>query len=240
MSAAFDVVDHRILLDKLALFGVDGQANTWFESYLTGRTQQVFIDGSFSDTLKLIAGVPQGSILGPLLYICFTNDLPEVVHDHLSLNNTLYNTHCQSCGGVCCFADDSTYSTSDKDPEVVQTRTNEKYTKIADYMAKNRLVLNSDKTHLMVMATPYQHRVHGDFGITLNTGAEEIEPRSCEKLLGGYISNDFKWNEHVRGNDGSIFKTLVSRINAFSKVSRFSSYKTGKMIANGVGVLTTF
>ena len=234
MSAAFDVVDHEILLGKLQLFGLDTSATTWFESYLTGRTQQVLIDGSLSDSLELEAGVPQGSILGPLLYICFTNDLPEVVHDHLSTNNTLYNTHCKSCGGICCFADDSTYSKSDKDPEVVQTAIEDKYKQISSYMAKNRLVLNDDKTHLIVMATAHQHRAHGNFGITLNTGTEEIEPISCEKLLGGYISYDFKWNEHVRGNEGSIFKTLVSRINALKKVSRFSSFKTRKMIADGV------
>ena len=234
MSAAFDVVDHRILLDKLEQFGLDAPSKLWFESYLTGRTQQVFIDGSYSESLELEAGVPQGSILGPLLYICFTNDLPEVVHGHLSANNTLYNTHCKACGGICCFADDSTYTKSDKDPEVVQNGITEKYNQISDYMAKNRLVLNSDKTHLMVMATPYQHRVYGDFGITLNTGTEEIEPVYCEKLLGGYISNNFKWNEHVRGNDGSIFKTLVSRINALRKISNFSNFKTRKMIADGV------
>ena len=234
MSAAFDVVDHEILLAKLKLFGLNAGALTWFESYLSCRTQQVFIDGSFSNSLSLEAGVPQGSILGPLLYICFTNDLPESIHDHLAVNNTLYNGHCKSCGGICCFADDSTYSKSDKNPEVVTEGIKEKYKNIADYMAKNRLVLNSNKTHLIVMAAPNLHRIHGDFGITLDTGAEIIQPKFCEKMLGGYISNNFKWNEHIRGNESSIYKTLVSRIYALRKISQFSSFKTRRMIANGV------
>ena len=184
MSAAFDVVDHKVLLDKLQPHGLDNSSTSQFESYLTGRTQQVLIDGFLSDPLDLDAGVPQGSILGPLLYICFTNDLPEAVHDHLSSNNMLFNTHCKDCGGICCFADDSTYTKSDKDPEVVQTVINQKYSKISDYMAKNRLVLNSDKTHLMVMATKFQHQAHENYGITLETGTEVIEPVYCEKILG--------------------------------------------------------
>ena len=63
MSAAFDVVDHGILLAKLKLYGLKESALSWFDSYLSYRTQQVFIDGSYSDSLRLEAGVPQGSIL---------------------------------------------------------------------------------------------------------------------------------------------------------------------------------
>ena len=234
MSAAFDVVDHSILLSKLKLFGLDDNAVTWFESYLVGRTQQVFIDGSFSDSQNLEAGVPQGSILGPLLYICFTNDLPETIHDHLASNQTLYNGHCNSCGEICCFADDSTYTKSDKDPMVVKAAITTKYKQISDYMAQNKLVLNSDKTHLIVMATQHQHRVYGDFGITLDTGTQEIVPTFCEKILGGYISNNYKWNEHIMGNEKSIFRTLISRINALRKIRQIAPFKTRKMIANGI------
>ena len=82
-------------------------------------------------------------------------------------------------------------------------------------MAKNLLLLNSDKTHLIIMATQHQHRLKGNFGITLGTGTEVS--RFCEKMLGGYISNNLKWNEHVMGNKKSLFRTLISRINALSK-----------------------
>ena len=126
-----------------------------------------------SDPLQLEAGVPEGSILGPLLYICFTNDLPEVVHDHLANNNTFYNTHCKSCGGICCFADDSTYTKSDKNPEVVQDAIEDKYKQVATYTSQNKLVLNNSRTHLIIMATRNQHRMNGDYGITLDTGATE-------------------------------------------------------------------
>ena len=75
----------------------------WFKSYLGGRSQQVSIEGSLSD-----AGVPQGFVLGPLIYAIFTNNLSKAAHDHLAEGNSLYNIHCHSCGGMCSFADDST------------------------------------------------------------------------------------------------------------------------------------
>ena len=101
-------------------------------------------------------------------------------------------------------------------------------------MSKNKLVLNGDKTHLLVMATSQKHLRNGDFNITLDTGNEVIEPIYSEKLLGGHITNDFKWNEHIRNNEKSLFRLLTSRINALGKISSISTFKTRKMIANGI------
>ena len=240
LSAAFDVVDSSILLDKLELYGFRGNALSWLHSYLDGRQQQVYVDGVLSDPLEVEVGVPQGSILGPLLYIIFTNDLPEVVHNHEPQHSNnqdslgFYNVHCDPCGSICCFADDSTFSHSDKDPEVLQANITTKYKDIANYMAMNKLFLNSDKTHLLVITSAQQHAKHNNFGIQLNTGSETIQPSNDERLLGAQVSNNFTWNSHIVDNDKSMIKMITSRINALMKVSWSADFMTRKMIGNAI------
>ena len=234
LSAAFDVVDYSLLLEKLKIYGFQEKEVAWMCSYLTGRKQQVYIDGHLSEPADLEAGVPQGSILGPLLYIIFTNDLPEVIHNHLSLNDTFFNLDCKSCGSICCFADDSSLSISGKDAGDINEKISDKFQMVSQYMSQNKLVLNSDKTHLLVMATRNQHRRHENYGIVLDTGKEVIEPIDNEKLLGFRISNDFKFNKHVRDHEKSMSSILQARLNALRKVSTSASFKVRKMIAEGI------
>ena len=109
----------------------------------------------------------------------------------------------QHSGGISCFADDSTLSVSSSDPELLTGKIEEKYEEITEYMASNRLVLNSDKTHLLVMASRKKHKKNGDYGIYLNTGSEIISPQAHEKLLGCNINLDFTRNEHLFINEGN-------------------------------------
>ena len=101
-------MDTQILIDKLQLYGFNTCAVKWMTSYLTHRKQQVYIDGALSHPLSVEVGVPQGSILGPLLYVIFTSDLPETIH--LGVEHP--GDPMKKSGNIVCFADDSTLSIS--------------------------------------------------------------------------------------------------------------------------------
>ena len=135
LNAAFDIVDHKLLLT----------------SYLSGSKQSVLIDGCFSPPLAIEFGVPQGPILGPLLYIIFTNDIPALVHNHpISVQEPL--PYCSQCGNTVCYVDDCTFSHGDKDPQELFSQLNLQYGRISAYMTTNKLVINDAKTQLVVIA----------------------------------------------------------------------------------------
>ena len=81
LSKAFDLVDHSLLLSKISMYHTDNRSLRWFESYLHDRTQRCCINGSLSDALPITRGVPQGSILGPILFLLYINDLPLAIPD---------------------------------------------------------------------------------------------------------------------------------------------------------------
>ena len=224
MSAAFDVVDHSLLLKKLELYGFDSNMVEWTSSYLSDRAQCVCIDGTLSRLSKVEHGVPQGSILGPLLYTLFTNELPEVAHEHAPTQTSEcwpeYSMGCKECGCVGCYADDTTYTCSDRDPGKLAEKLSNKYKLLSDFLVSNKLKLNDDKTHLMVMTTSRRRAYRlRDTQVVLRTPTEIIESTECEKLLGGLLHQDMKWNEHILDNEESLVRSLNSRLGALKLVA---------------------
>ena len=142
LSAAFDTIDHSILLQRLNhTFGIVGSALDWFTSYLSNRFQAVLINGIRSDPVRLTCGVPQGSVLGPVLFTLYTSPLANVIYSH-SIHHHFY-------------ADDSQLFDSDT-PDNVQTlltRTSDCYIDIKNWMSDNKLQLNDDKTESMIVGT---------------------------------------------------------------------------------------
>ena len=246
MSAAFDVVDHDLLLQKLSIYGFEESLLAWTRSYLHGRSQCVVINGCLSKLLPVSTGVPQGSILGPLLYTIFTNELPEVIHTDAHAQPAglagqgdqdwpVYHLADAENGSLCCYADDSTLTCTEERPATLSRKLTEKYNVVAEYMRNNRLKLNDDKTHLLVMDTG-QSRVRNAANkmVAIRTPTETILPSSREKLLGCWVSDNLKWSEHIRDNNENLILALTTRLGALKKISRVSTFKNRKMLANGI------
>ena len=119
---AFDSINHEILLNKMNLnFGISGNALKWFDSYIKDREQQCIVNGQLSSSKKIICGVPKGSILGPLLFLLYINDMPD------SLNNTTPSL----------YADDSEiYASSDNSSDLI-SKLNEDLKKLSRWMRKS-------------------------------------------------------------------------------------------------------
>ena len=142
LSAAFDTIDHTILLTRLQhTFGISDTALSWFSSYLSDRKQTVLINGIYSQSAHLTCGVPQGSVLGPVLFTLYASPLSTIIESH-SLKHHFY-------------ADDTQLQDS-ASPENIQTlltRTSECYSDVKNWMTNNKLKLNDDKTEAILIST---------------------------------------------------------------------------------------
>ena len=238
LSAAFDVVDHPLLLQKLEIYGFGRSSLNWLRSYLHDRLQTVYIEGKQSQLLTVSSGVPQGSILGPLLYIIFTNELPELIHEHLALDNQdPFNMDCASCGSLCCYADDSTFSCASPSLNNLSTNLSEKYNHVANFMGSNKLKLNGAKTHIMLLSSDSNWRTklrEDNLTLITSTGDPPIKTSKSERLLGCVLSQNLKWTEFILLDGNSLIKQLGVRINALKLLSDSASFKTRKMFANGL------
>ena len=134
LKKAFDTVNHSILLLKLHHYGVRGKAYEWFQSYLSNRKQFVCVNGHESDSLPLTCGVPQGSVLGPLLFLLYVNDLPNA--------SSLLTFHL--------FADDTNIYYSCKNLDDLELKLNHELKVVAEWMKSNRLALSILKTNFIL------------------------------------------------------------------------------------------
>ena len=118
-------------------------------SFVEGRTQAVAIDGQMSSPQNLEYGLPQGSVLAPLLYILYTCDVPDLPHNH-TVAVSESNVDCNNCGNIVAFIDDCTYSIAAEDSKSLSEQLTVQYNRISEYMASNGLSINDDKLHLIV------------------------------------------------------------------------------------------
>ena len=231
-SAAFDLCDHRLLVEKMKLLGIEKEAATWMDSYLQGRSQSTLVDGHLSPAQKLPpCSVIQGGIGSGLLYLIYTNDLPDIIHSH-SVNYKEPITNCKEDGEMVNFVDDGTVYVAEKDPQTVSDKLGEQYSKIEQYMHANKLVINSDKTHLLVMAG--QGSISAKrMEVQVRAGPDTIEQSSNEKLLGGIIHNSGRWNEMLKDGKSSVISQLAGRLNGLKKLKQ-ADFKAKLTVATAV------
>ena len=181
---AFDLVDHQLLLKKLRIYQFSDMSLSWFKSYLSNRIQQVVINDCSSVNGDVLCGVPQGSILGPLLCLLFISDLP------LSLNDSPIS--------VDLYADDTTLYSSASDKTSLETNLQNVLDLVHIWCLENGMLINIEKTKLMLIASRQKRHSLLDGNLKLVYNNLELQISSNEKILGVHVDENLVWNNHFQ------------------------------------------
>ena len=176
-SKAFDMVEHGILLNKLDHYGIRGIAHDWLKSYLSNRDQFVNINGTNSTKKSLKFGVPQGSILGPLLFIIYINDIPEI--------NRLVK--------FILYADDANIIITGKTIQEINQQFNELSKTLVNWVGNNGLLLNIKKTKYMIFS---KHKIDTSLFVPQILD-RPIERETTTKFLGVLVDDKLNWSQHI-------------------------------------------
>ena len=187
LSKAFDTINHNILLRKLHYYGVRGIGYDWFASYLSNRKQYVDVNGYSSVLSNISCGVPQGSILGPLLFIIYINDIT-------STSNLLH---------YILFADDTNLFYSSKCINDLQSKVNEELRKLAIWFRANLLSLNVNKTNFIIFGGKHYPK-----NMDINIDGNVLNRVECTKFLGVYIDSRLRWKDHITHVASKIAKSI--------------------------------
>ena len=198
LSKAFDTVNHQILITKLEHYGIRGITKDWFISYLENRKQFVSIGSSVSDELVVPCGVPQGSVLGPLLFLLYMNDFNN--------SSKVFDFHL--------FATDSNLFCTNKSVLDMEQVVNDNIVNINSWLNCNKLSLNIDKTNFVIFHPP-QKKITSSIKIFINQ--VQIKQETSLKYLGIYIDCNLNWKSHIQ----HISKKIKRSIGMLCKIRHF-------------------
>ena len=182
LSKAFDTVDHNILLEKLDKYGIRGVAKEWYKSYLTNRQMRVKCCVSstgkleYSNYRPLTYGAPQGSCLGPLIFLLFTNDLYKQI---------------ENCNPIL-FADDTTLYKTHRNLNYLKWCLEDDMTRLTDWFRANKLSMNVGKTVCVLFQKDPTPKT-----VTLNVDGTEIQSLKEVKFLGMWLDTQLNWSNHI-------------------------------------------
>jgi hypothetical protein len=194
LRKAFDTVPHRRLLTKLHAYGIRGNLLRWIEGFLSGRTQQVMVGGSKSEQVPVESGVPQGSVLGPTLFIIYINDLPEQVRSRLLL-----------------YADDSKLYRAIREEQDHATL-QEDISALQDWSDRWLLAFHPDKCHVMTLGGRSQETDH-EYRMRAPNGQVTMERSTLEKDLGVLVDCKLTFGDEVasRAKKGRQIAAIIRR-----------------------------
>ena len=235
LSAGFNVINHDLLLKKLERYKFTTNTLSWFRSYMTERYQAVQVESATSPFLPVSFGVPQGSILGPLLFLLFINELPEAV----KLDKSDEDTPKDPDADIIIYADDNTPFTADKDPPVLQAKLQREADIVTDWFDRNDMVVSGDKTKLIIITTAANRSTKlesRDFTFNVSICGDIKKETESEKLLGIILNNKLTWKNHLYGNEENLglIKQLSQRINMMRQIRKFVNNNVFRTILNGL------
>ena len=197
LSKAFDTVDHNILIKKLQHYGIRGVCLDLFQSYLSERRQLVNIYNNNSGLKPIKCGVPQGSILGPILFILYINDLPDIL----------------KFSKIKLYADDTTIACCNSDHQILETSLNSDLEVVSLWFQANKLTLNTSKSNYCV----FYYKKNITFNFTVKIGNIVLNEKSYVKYLGVIIDNKLAWNHHVN----HVLSKVSKYVGIFFKLSHY-------------------
>ena len=206
LRKAFDTIDHKIILQKLTKYGVDQDALKWFKSYLTNRMQRCKVNNHLSRESPLNCGVPQGSIIGPLLFLIYINDLPN----------------CLNVGTPRMYADDTNVTFSAATIPDLESQINSDLKYIDRCLKAYKLSLNVAKTEFMVISSRQKLQSLNDYTMNIHIDGVPINQSNQSKSLGLIIDENLSWKAHIH----EISKKVSSCIGALKRVRPFVSMHT--------------
>lgn len=222
LSRAFDSVCHKKLIESLSSLGILAKEINWFKSYLKNRQQYVEIENvSSNNTDKYIYlnkinskrltvqhGVPQGSILGPLLFLCYLRGLPNVI---------------PGSSTICLYADDSNLTVSGKSKEIIEESAFICLSVIKDFFDEKSLLINTNKTNFISFCTKQSRN---NFQPTLLLGDSILEQVECTKFLGLQIDANLSYDKHI----DQVTSKMSSGLYALRQLSKICSLETLKKV----------
>jgi len=211
---AFDMVDHEILLKKLKIYQCDESTVRWFTSYLSERTQHVYINNVLSEPGTIRCGVPQGSILGPLLFILFINDLPLVLRDSISSTDL--------------YADDTTLSDIQNTKHELEISLQNALNKLDNWCTCNGMVVNTGKTKILLISTRKKRTKLDSDELCLTWKDKRLQMVCHDSLLGVLVDNNLSWTEHIK----HISKKVNSSLWLLSRIRHFLLERHRKLFYN--------